>query len=270
MNPRVFQFSGSDEPIKVLVKEDHAVSQSISLWAAFAQVPDPRDAQGRRHPLPAILTLASVAMLSGARSLYAIAQFGRDRGKAFAAALGFTREIPPCCATLHYLFAALDRQAFERALRRWTTGRAATGWESVSLDGKTLRGTQGHEVPGVHLLAAYAHEAQIVLDQIPVDAQTNEHKTALELLDLIPVEGKLVMGDAMFCQRDLSRKIRKKRGHWLWPVKANQPDLLETLTAEFATDGVSPLGAKTRRRRASDRRHHVQRARPHGDAHADA
>ena len=188
------------------------MSASVSLWEAFAQVSDPRDAQGRRHPLPAILTLAAVAILSGARSLYAIAQFGRDRGQAFAAALGFTRDVPPCCTTLHYLFAALDRKAFERAIRRWTAERAAAGWKSVSLDGKTLRGTQGHEVPGVHLLAAYAHEAKVVLDQVPVDAKTNEHKAALELLDLIPLEGKLVAGDAMFCQRDLSRKIRKKRG----------------------------------------------------------
>lgn len=188
------------------------MSDVISLWEAFEAVPDSRGAQGRRHPLPAILTLATVAMLSGARSLYAIAQFGRDRGKSFAAALGFTRDVPPCCATLHNLFVALDRKAFERAIRRWTAIRVKAGWQSVSLDGKTLRGVQGHEVPGVHLLAAYAHEARTVLDQVPVDAKTNEHKAAMELLDMIPVEGKVVLGDAMFCQRDLSRKIRKKRG----------------------------------------------------------
>ena len=194
------------------------MARSRSLWEALGEVPDPRDSQGRRHPLQAVLTLAAVltltavAMLSGARSLYAIAQFGRDRGKAFAAALGFTREVSPCCTTLHNLFIALDRKAFERSIRRWTAGRVAAGWRSVSLDGKTLRGVQGHQVPGVHLLAAYAHEARTVLDQIPVDTKTNEHKTALELLDPIPLEGKVVVGDAAFCQRDLSRKIRKKGG----------------------------------------------------------
>lgn len=188
------------------------MSRTVSLWEAFAEVPDPRGTRGRRHPLPAILALTTVAMLAGARSLYAIAQFGRDRGKAFAEALGFTRDVPPCCATLHLLFKALDRKAFERAIRRWTAGRVAAGWQSVSVDGKTLRGVQGHEIPGVHLLAAYAHEARTVLDQIPVDAKTNEHKAALELLDLIPLQGKVVVGDAMFCQRDLSRKIRKKGG----------------------------------------------------------
>ncbi len=189
------------------------MSQPCSLYEVFGQVPDPRDPSGRRHPLAAILTLTSVAMLSGARSLYAIAQFGRDRGSPLARVLGFTRDATPCCSTLHYLFAALDRAAFERAIRRWTDGQVRhQDWQALSLDGKTLRGTQGHEIAGVHVLAAYAHEARAVLDQIPVDAKTNEHKAALELLNLIPLEGKLVMGDAMFCQRDLSRKIRVKKG----------------------------------------------------------
>jgi hypothetical protein len=189
------------------------MSPDLSLYETFGNLPDPRDASGRRHPLQAILTLTCVAMLAGARSLYAIAQFGRDRGKSFAQVLGFTREQTPCCATLHYLFAALDRHAFERAIRRWTDTQVRTSdWQSLSFDGKTLRGTQGHELPGVHVLAAYAHEARAVLDQVPVDARTNEHKTALALLNLIPLEGKLVMGDAAFCQRDLSRKIRVKKG----------------------------------------------------------
>jgi hypothetical protein len=187
------------------------MGQSISLWEAMSQIPDPRDASGKRHPLQAILTLSAVAILSGARSLYAVAQFGRDRGREFAAALGFTRQRTPCCTSFHYLFGRLDREAFEDALRRWVRGRRESqGWREISIDGKELRGTRGHQLAGVRVLAAYAHEAKLVLDQVPVDAKTNEHKTALELLDLIPLGGTLVSGDAMFCQRDLSRKITKK------------------------------------------------------------
>lgn len=216
------------------------MAKSVSLWDAFAEVPDPREASGRRHPLPAILTLTSVAILSGCRSLYAIAQFGRDRGSEFARELGFTREQTPCCATLHYLFRELDRAAFETALRRWLAGQQEHGWRAVSIDGKTLRGTQGHEVAGVHLLAAYAHDAKLVLDQIPVDAKTNEHKAALELLNLIPLKNKIVIGDALFCQRELSRKISRKGGDWIWPVKANQPELHAALELAFEDVKLSP------------------------------
>lgn len=217
---------------------------SISLFDCLASVPDPRSPLGKRHPLSAILTLCAVAMLCGCRSLYAIAQFGRDRGRHFAAALGFTRDATPCCTTLHYLFVALDRAAFEDALARWSAAAAdARGWDTVSLDGKTLRGSTDVQLPGVHVLAAYAHEAGVVLRQLPVDAKTNEHKAALEMLDLIPVEGKLVTGDAMFCQRDLSRKIRAKRGDYLWPVKDNQPDLLAAIDDAFDDADTSPSAA---------------------------
>lgn len=217
---------------------------SISLFDCFSSVPDPRAASGKRHPLEAILTLCSVAMLCGCRSLFAIAQFGRDRGKHFAAALGFTRAETPCCTTLHNLFIGLDKAAFEDAIARWTAAAAeAHGWTTVSLDGKTLRGSTDVQLPAVHLLAAYAHDAGIVLRQLPVDAKTNEHKAALELLDLIPVKGKLITGDAMFCQRDLSRKIRAKQGDYLWPVKDNQPDLKAAIEDAFDDADTSPSPA---------------------------
>jgi hypothetical protein len=228
-----------------VVKEDQAMSEtSISLLDSFASVPDPRSALGKRHPLTAILTLCSVAMLCGCRSLYAIAQFGRDRGKHFAAALGFTRQTTPCCTTLHYLFLVLDKVAFENAIAQWSHAAAdAHGWTTVSLDGKTLRGSTDVQLPGV------------VLRQLPVDAQTNEHKAALEMLDLIPVKGKLIVGDAMFCQRDLSRKIRAKQGDYLWPVKENQPDLLAAIEDAFDDADTSPSAAGAGCRRAPDSVH---------------
>ena len=230
--------------------------RSISLLDSFLFVPDPRSALGKRYSLCSILTLCSVAMLCGCRSLYAIAQFGRGRGKHFAAALGFTRETTPCCTTLHNLFVALDKAAFEDALARWSGAAAeAHGWSTVSLDGKTLRGSTDVQLPGVHLLAAYAHEAGIVLRQLPVDAKANEHKAALELLDLIPIKGKLATGDAMFCQRDLSRKIRAKQGDYLWPVKDNQPDLLAAIEDAFDDADTSPSSAATGQSRTSERSH---------------
>jgi predicted transposase YbfD/YdcC len=63
------------------------------------------------------------------------------------------------------------------------------------------------------------------------------------LLEPIPVAGKVVTGDAMFCQRDLSRRIRAKQGDYLWPVKDNQPDLLAAIEDAFDDADTSPSPA---------------------------
>jgi hypothetical protein len=185
---------------------------SSSLYHVFEQLPDPRSRHGRRHPLAAVLTLSTVAILSGARSLEAIAQFGRDRGPQCARKLGFTRQRTPCKATLHNVFKALDAGVFDAALADWLRGRRRAGWRALAVDGKTLRGATGEQLPGVHLLAAFAHEAHAAIAQISVDAKTNEHKAALRWLDMLDVEDAVITGDAAFCQRDLSRKIKRKKG----------------------------------------------------------
>jgi hypothetical protein len=219
------------------------MGQAMSLREALAEVPDPRAASGRRYPLDAILMLATVALAGGARNLLAIAQFGRDRGPEFARALGFTRGRTPCCTTLHYLFKRLDARAFAAALQRWWNSQTEGAWETLSLDGKTLQGTATVGKPGLHVLSVYAHEAPQVLQQVPVDAQTNEHKTALALLPQLPLKEKVVLGDAMFCQRDLSRRVLKRQADYVWPLKANQPNLLADVRLLFEQPDFSPVGA---------------------------
>lgn len=135
------------------------------LLEAFRSVPDPRRGQGRRHPLPAILTLATCAMLSGARSLYAIAQWGRDQSPEFVAALGITHSPTPSVATLHRVFSRLNVNAFEEALRNWAAQNLPSGEKAIAVDGKELRGIHGEELPGVRLVAAYGHETGLVLAQ---------------------------------------------------------------------------------------------------------
>jgi DDE_Tnp_1-associated len=135
-----------------------------SLVEAWQQVPDPRKARGKRHPLGAILTQAVAAMLSGARSVDAIAQWGRAQAPGVVRTLGYTREKTPAGSTFHEVFKALDVEAFERVLSQWAQQHLGPG-EAIAIDGKALRGIHGEELPGVRLVAAYAHRAGRVLAQ---------------------------------------------------------------------------------------------------------
>jgi hypothetical protein len=219
-----------------------------SLYEVFSQIPDPRHRRGTIYPLPAVLTLVATAMLCGGRSLAAIAQWGRDYNH-LAPQLGFSRQAEdgtyrtPCASELHTLLAALTAQVFEAALTRWILAQGVTDLERrvVALDGKTLRGSQGHQLPGVHLLAAYCRDVEAVIAQIAVPGKTNEHKTALELLKLIPLKGTLITGDAAFTQRDLCETVVQGKGDYFLTVKDNQPTLESDIRAAFGP-AFSPSG----------------------------
>lgn len=142
-----------------------------SLREAFGEVPDPRARRGQRHPLAAVLTLMTVAMLSGARSLYAIAQWGRLQPPEVVAALGFATGRTPAVSTLHEVTRRLDPTALEAVLARWAQGgeggEVAVG-RGIALDGKVLRGSHPKGAPPrqwIDVVAAYTHEAGRVLAQ---------------------------------------------------------------------------------------------------------
>src|ERR1700674_5736459 len=114
-----------------------ASDPSGSLAAALAQIPDPRRDHLRVHQLVPLLQLAIAAMLSGARSLYAIAQWGRERlGDApdLLQALGLEVGRSPCVATLHRVFKRLDVNGFEQALGGWLAGTRLAQGEPLAVD----------------------------------------------------------------------------------------------------------------------------------------
>ena len=182
------------------------------LLEVLALLPDPRSAHGRRHPLGAILGLAVCAMLCGSRSLYAISQWGRDQGAEVAHALGFSRERTPCVSTLHQVFSRLDREKFESVLGRWLQERGLKVEEAVAIDGKSLRGIHGEQLPGVHLVAAYAHRSGIVVGQQAVGEKGNELGALDGLLSQLELRGRVVTGDAQFTQREFCQEIVDKGG----------------------------------------------------------
>jgi len=139
------------------------------LLAAFVSIPDPRGKNGKRHPLPAVLALATAAMISGARSLYAISQWGRLQTPGIVIILGFVKkngkpQRTPCVATLHRVFKRLDIIRFEAVLREWARQNLGDE-EAIAIDAKGLLGIHGEELPGVRLLAAYTPDSGLVLAQ---------------------------------------------------------------------------------------------------------
>lgn len=226
-----------------------------SLAEMLGAIPEPRKPYGwspDRSPLPLVgmLQVAVAAMMCGARSQYAIAQWGRERVEEdpeVLVPLGLPPRRSPSGSTLHRVFRALDVEAFERVLGAWFERTGVKRVSALAIDGKTLRGIHGDEVPGVHLVAAYAHETGTVLAQVAAPGKGHELAAATTVLETVALKGRVVTADALLTQRKQCEQIIRREGDYLLPVDANQPSLLSEIEEAF-----SPLAghAAGRQRRA--------------------
>ena len=125
-------------------------------------------------------------------------------------ALGIKRMRTPDGVTLHRLFVRLDVEAFEAVLGKWLSDRGLKRGQGIAVDGKTLRGIHGEELPGVHLVAAYAHHSGVVWGQRSAPGKGRELEAVRAVLESLDLKGQIVTGDALLAQRDICRTIKKK------------------------------------------------------------
>jgi DDE_Tnp_1-associated len=147
-----------------------------TVVSVLAGVADPRARRGVRHRLVTILGLAVCAVLAGARSFTAIAEWAAGADEVTLAELGVTGVVP-CESTIWRTLQRLDADDFGRRAGAWAQQRTMPPpgrRRLVAVDGKTLRGSASGADPGQHLLAALDHARGVVLGQAGVQAKTNE------------------------------------------------------------------------------------------------
>src|SRR6266542_2635579 len=200
-----------------------------------AAVPDPRDRRGRRHSLVGVLAMAAAAVVAGAPSVTAIAEWAAEVPQPMPAALAARRDPltgrrhAPGEATIRRVLARIDADAFDLAVGAWLADRLRPPTRRrrrvVAVDGKTLRGATGEDGAAVKLLAALDHSDGVVLAQRDVDAATNEIAVFQPLLAGLDLAGVVVTADALHTQRAHATFLVSRHADYVLIVKANQPAL---------------------------------------------
>lgn len=226
------------------MRGEPAVSGS-GLLQFLQQIPDPRGRQGQRHDFVAMLATVVCAMLCGHAGFNGIAQWIHAFDETLWHRLGYRRR-PPTENCFRDLLNAVEPQQLEAALWKWIESLGIAGddqpLQATVIDGKKLRGAISRHEGMWHVLTALDQRTGHILRQIPVPTNTNEAKAVLELIDQLVLRGKVVVGDAMFCQRDICERILGQGGDYLVIVKDNQPALKRELVNAFATPAkFSPL-----------------------------
>ncbi|MGW7595243.1 ISAs1 family transposase, partial [Streptomyces rubiginosohelvolus] len=178
-------------------------------------MPDPRRDEGRRHPLAFVLSLAACAVLAGAKSLTAIAEWAADAPPHVLARLGGPCREPdrgpvaPAEATVRRVLQRIDGDALDTAVGSWLAGRERTAGQenedsdqplpSLAVDGKTVRGARRTDRTQVHLLAAMT-QTGLVTAQREVDGKTNEITVFRPMLTDLDLADTVVTFDALHSQ----------------------------------------------------------------------
>lgn len=229
-----------------------------ALPQAFAHIPDPRRKQGTRYSVAAILSLAVVAVLANHTSVLAIAEWATRQTCHVHRALGFRRDTTPHQTTIQRLLARLEPADVAAAVAHifdpQTPGELRQrGAQGVALDGKAQRGRLRHGACAthpIHAVTAFCHDLGGVLAQLVVDAKQHEAEltVAPQAIRQIDWQGRVLTGDALYCQQALCTQVVEAGGDYLLIVKENQPTLLADIMQAFApltTEERSRTGVHT-------------------------
>lgn len=144
---------------KIMLSADHMQS----LPSFFADIIDPRRAQGRRHRLSTVLAIAAGAVLCGMRGYKGIADWAQGLGpkarRRFGCRSQAGRGVVPSEYVIRNVLIRVDPAQLDRALRRWNEVYAGQD-ESLAIDGKTMCNAiddQGHQT---HVMSVIGHQTK--------------------------------------------------------------------------------------------------------------
>jgi hypothetical protein len=160
------------------------------------------------------MLLGACAVLTGARSFAAIAEYAHDTGRAILDLLGVGTVVPHA-STIRRVLQDLDPHAVEAAMRTWALAQLADRpapegvpvreqRQVLALDGKTVRGAHlptgtsdggGYRRP--HLVSVLDQASGAVLGQVAVAEKGNEIAAFTTLLDQVDLTDVLVTADAL-------------------------------------------------------------------------
>jgi len=234
------------------------MSVAKSLEENFKELPDPRIEKKTAHKLIDIVIIAICAAISGAESWTEVEMFGQEKEEWLRQYLELPNGIPSHDC-FRYLFIKLDAKAFERSFQEWVKGiERELKREGIGIDGKQVRHSHDEKngKAAIHMVSAWATEAELVLGQIKVDDKSNEITAIPELLSVLELAGCIVTIDAMGCQKNIAHQIRQGEADYILALKENHKELYCDVRGIFTgAEGINYQQVKHTYTKTVDNKH---------------
>jgi hypothetical protein len=140
-----------------------SAQQMKSLPDFFAEIPDPRRSQGRRHRLSTVLAIAAGATLCGMRGYLAISDWAKSLGQKalerFNCRYENRRYVAPSLSIIRDVLIRVDPAHLDQALQRWNQIYGLKD-ESLAIDGKTMCNAIDDQGCQTHIMSAIGHQSK--------------------------------------------------------------------------------------------------------------
>lgn len=206
-----------------------------SVLSHFQQLHDPRVERTKDHSLVAIITIAILAVLSGADGFVAIETYGKTKQTWLETFLDLPHGIPSH-DTFGRVLSLLDPQELRNSFLGWVSSiTKKLDLELIHVDGKTAKGSYDREgkLKALHSVSAWSSEHGLVLAQQKVESKSNEITAVPLLLKLLNLKGTIVTLDAMGTQREIASQIKQSKGDYVLALKGNQGKLSQQVSDWF-------------------------------------
>lgn len=203
------------------------------LKEAVSRVEDPRriDRGHILHKLEDIIIIGLCTFVCNGSDFADMEDFGREREEWLRTFLELPHGIPDK-DTFRRIFERLDPRALSECLYDWLANTRKDGCV-IAVDGKTIRGSQGHGHRAYHVVSAFVSENQITLGEVVTEEKSNEITAVPELLNTLDIKNSTITADAMSCQKEIVETIVQKKADYVIALKRNQPQLFENVSLYF-------------------------------------
>jgi len=207
---------------------------NIIQWLAV--VIDIRQQTKVKHLMKDIIAIVFFAQLANANEWIEIHLFALSNEKFLRKYLELPNGIPSH-DTIQRVFAMVSPEYLQNFHKRWNEVMSGSMGNKVrrvlALDGKTQRGNGNANQKANHIVSIVDEDGFCLGEEL-VNEKSNEITAIPELLCALNIKGHIITADAMGCQTEIVKLIRKKQADYLLALKGNQGTLYDDIKLYFS------------------------------------
>ena len=205
----------------------------------FSALPDPR-APNALHDLLDVIVIALATVLCGGQGATDMEVFASSKEKLLRQFLRLPHGIPVTTRSAGSSTRSIRRlsSAFRSFMAAFAEANGIKLTGVVAVDGKAVRGAyeRGRSATPLHMVNVFATEARMALAACKAPGR-NETQGALDVLQMLSLEGCIVTADALHCNRPFAKKVLERGAHYVLVLKENQGKLFAEAERCFARSG---------------------------------